>query len=83
MASEESIDTDPTWELDETISDNLDLPIWSTKNVVKLLEEGCTIPFIARYRKEMTGGMEVDKLRDVQSAVEDLKQVVCYSTFNL
>lgn len=75
MASEESIDTEPTWELDETISDNLDLPIWSTKNVIKLLEEGCTIPFIARYRKEMTGGMEVDKLRDVQSAVEDLKHV--------
>jgi hypothetical protein len=29
MASEESIDTEPTWELDETISDNLDLRISS------------------------------------------------------
>lgn len=75
MASEESLNTDTYWEVDDVISENLDLPKWSTKNVVRLLEDGCTIPFIARYRKEKTGGMEVDKLRDVQSQLEDLKYV--------
>ncbi|CAG2235560.1 unnamed protein product [Mytilus edulis] len=75
MACEELKNTDPNWETEEAIAEDLDLPKWSTKNVVKLLEEGCTIPFIARYRKEMTGGMEVDNLRDIQSSLEDLKHV--------
>lgn len=30
----------------------------SVKAVLELTEEGCTIPFIARYRKEMTGGLD-------------------------
>jgi len=33
-------------------------------NILKLLDEGATIPFIARYRKEMTGGANDDVLRD-------------------
>ena len=33
-------------------------------NILKLLEEGSTIPFIARYRKEMTGGATDEQLRD-------------------
>jgi len=33
-------------------------------NILKLLDEGSTIPFIARYRKEMTGGATDDELRD-------------------
>ena len=33
-------------------------------NILKLLNEGSTIPFIARYRKEMTGGATDDELRD-------------------
>ena len=34
--------------------------------VLKLLNEGATIPFIARYRKEKTGGLDEDKLRDIE-----------------
>ena len=33
------------------------------ENVVKLIDEGNTIPFIARYRKELHGGMDDTKLR--------------------
>ncbi len=36
----------------------------SIANILKLLDEGATIPFIARYRKEMTGGASDDLLRD-------------------
>jgi uncharacterized protein len=36
--------------------------------VVSLLEEGCTIPFLARYRKERTGGLDEEQLRDIQTA---------------
>ncbi|MRR52816.1 MAG: RNA-binding transcriptional accessory protein, partial [Rhodocyclaceae bacterium] len=38
--------------------------------VVELLDAGNTIPFIARYRKEMTGGLDEEQLRQVESAVE-------------
>jgi len=36
-----------------------------TENAVKLRQEGGTIPFIARYRKEMTGGLDENQLRDL------------------
>lgn len=36
-------------------------------NILKLLEEGATIPFIARYRKEMTGGASDEALREFES----------------
>ena len=34
--------------------------------VLKLLNEGATIPFIARYRKEQTGGLDEEKLREIE-----------------
>ncbi|WP_369688509.1 Tex-like N-terminal domain-containing protein [Sulfurospirillum diekertiae] len=36
-------------------------------NILKLLDEGSTIPFIARYRKEMTGGASDEQLREFDS----------------
>ncbi len=36
-------------------------------NILKLLDEGSTIPFIARYRKEMTGGASDEQLREFES----------------
>ena len=41
--------------------------------ICKLLEDGCSIPFIARYRKAVTGNMMPDKLREIQDRYEDLK----------
>ena len=34
-------------------------------NVIRLLSEGCTVPFIARYRKEMTGACDDQVLREL------------------
>ena len=34
----------------------------TVENVLQLLDEGCTIPFIARYRKERTGGLQQNGL---------------------
>ena len=34
------------------------------ENILKLLDDGATIPFIARYRKEMTGGADDDPKQD-------------------
>ncbi len=42
----------------EYIKTHSNLPINSIKNVLSLFEKDCTIPFITRYRKEMTGGLD-------------------------
>lgn len=45
-------------------------------NILKLLEEGSTIPFIARYRKEMTGGATDEQLRDFDSVYTYSKKLL-------
>ena len=42
----------------QLISNELHLPEHGVENTLKLLDEGCTIPFISRYRKERTGGLD-------------------------
>ena len=66
-------DFTPLWVLEELISERANLARWAVKNVVHMLENGATIPFIARYRKEQTHGMEVDKLREIKTLMEELK----------
>ena len=50
--------------LEQILSAKTSLPSQAIKNICTLLEEGATIPFIARYRKEMTGGATDEQLRD-------------------
>ncbi len=45
-------------------------------NILKLLDEGSTIPFIARYRKEMTGGADDEVLRDFESVYLSSKKLL-------
>lgn len=42
----------------ETIAKRLELKEWQVENCISLFEDGATIPFISRYRKERTGGMD-------------------------
>ncbi len=46
------------------------------ENILKLLEEGSTIPFIARYRKEMTGGADDEVLRDFETIYMSSKKLL-------
>lgn len=50
------------------IADRLKLRPAQVETVFGLLEEGCTIPFLARYRKERTGGLDEEQLREIQAA---------------
>ena len=43
------------------------------ENTLKLLENGATIPFISRYRKESTGGMDEVQVTEVSNALERLE----------
>lgn len=49
------------------ISKKLDIKEESVKNAINLLDDGATIAFIARYRKEKTGGLTDINLRDIES----------------
>ena len=42
----------------QLIASELHLQEHAVENTLKLLDEGCTIPFISRYRKERTGGLD-------------------------
>ncbi|SFU27245.1 uncharacterized protein SAMN05216480_101115 [Pustulibacterium marinum] len=59
------------------ILQHLKLPEKSIQNTIKLLEEDCTIPFISRYRKEMTGNLDEVQIGDIaklKTAFEDLQK---------
>lgn len=47
----------------KVISKELGIQAWQTEAVIKLIDEGNTIPFIARYRKEATGSLNDEQLR--------------------
>jgi uncharacterized protein len=56
------------------ISSLTSLPESKVKNVIKLLEEGSTVPFIARYRKEATGELDEVQIQAVKEAYEKQKE---------
>src|SRR3954452_7848261 len=49
----------------QQISTELSINFKQVTNVIKLLEEGNTVPFIARYRKEQTGALDEVQIRDI------------------
>ena len=51
----------------QRIASSLKLQTQQVDTVFTLLDEGCTIPFLARYRKERTGGLDEDQLREIQA----------------
>lgn len=52
------------------ISTSLSIPLKPIENCIRLLEEGATIPFISRYRKEATGGLDEVQVAQVKSLHE-------------
>ena len=57
------------------ISSELHLSEHGVENTLKLLEEGCTIPFISRYRKERTGGLDEVQIMAIRDRNERLKEI--------
>ena len=62
-------------ELLQTLASELDQPLQYVKNVVGLLDEGNTIPFIARYRKELHGAMDDTTLRTLADRLQYLRNL--------
>ncbi len=57
------------------IAKELNLSAKSVENTVSLLEEGCTIPFISRYRKERTGGLDEVQIDNISQKYDKLKEL--------
>jgi len=69
--------------LAELIAKELSLTNNRVLNVLRLLDEGATIPFIARYRKEMTGSMDEQAINDIDEKYNILKELVKRKEFIL
>ena len=48
--------------INEQLAQELSLKLWQVEQAVKLLDEGNTVPFIARYRKEVTGELNDEEI---------------------
>ena len=57
------------------IAKSLNLSIEAVGNTLSLLEEGCTIPFISRYRKERTGALDEVQIAAISNENERLKEI--------
>ncbi|MDD3727127.1 MAG: Tex family protein [Dysgonamonadaceae bacterium] len=57
------------------ISKSLQLSSKNVENTVKLLQEGATIPFISRYRKEFTGGLDEVEIGNIQELNEKFQEL--------
>ena len=58
------------------VSELLSLPVASVRSVVKLLAEGGSVPFIARYRKEQTGGLDEVQIRAIEEKAAYVRELV-------
>jgi protein Tex len=57
------------------VARDLNLPANKVQRTVELLDEGNTVPFITRYRKERTGGLDEEQIRTIQARVGLLRQL--------
>ena len=59
----------------QVITRELKVEKWQVEAAVKLIDEGCTIPFISRYRKEATGSLNDEQLRTLHERLTYLRNL--------
>lgn len=57
------------------IARKLGLQDWQVENTVRLLDDGATVPFISRYRKEMTGSLDEVAILSIKNQYDKLKEL--------
>jgi uncharacterized protein len=58
------------------IAQTLNLPMRGIVSVIELLDDGGTVPFIARYRKEATGNLDEVQIRDIEEKLAYFRDLV-------
>ncbi|MBG0783778.1 MAG: RNA-binding transcriptional accessory protein [Anaerolineaceae bacterium] len=61
--------------LNQSIAKLLNIPLHKVNNTVELLQNDNTVPFIARYRKEVTGNLDEEQIRNIQEELERLSKL--------
>ena len=59
----------------ETLCAEFKIAPWQAEAVIRLLDEGCTLPFIARYRKEQHGSLDDQQLREISERLTSLRAI--------
>ncbi len=62
-------------DINKTLAEELGVQLWQTQAAVELIDEGNTIPFIARYRKEKTGSLNDEELRKLYERLQYLRNL--------
>ena len=57
------------------IAEEINIAKWQVQNTLQLLEEGATVPFIARYRKEVTGTLDETEILKIRDRMDQLKEL--------
>ena len=60
-------------EMIQIIASELGLKTLQVKNTIELLDSGNTVPFISRYRKEMTGSLDEEQIRLIENRMNYLR----------
>ena len=58
-----------------TLSTEFGITLTHATNIINLMDEGCTIPFIARYRKELTGSADDQMLKAFEDRLKYLRSL--------
>ena len=61
--------------IEKTLEKELNLAGWQVRKVIKLIDDGNTIPFIARYRKDVTGSLNDETLRKFDDRLKYLRNL--------
>jgi protein Tex len=72
MLNDKNMSTDKNIEL---VAKKLGLNEWQVENTIRLMDGGATVPFISRYRKEMTGSLDEIQLMHIKEEYERLKEL--------
>lgn len=71
--------------INQTLANELKVELWQIEATIQLFSEGATVPFVARYRKEATGGLDDTQLRNLEerytylTELEERKQTILKS----
>ncbi len=66
--------------LENIIAQQLSLPVGAVKSTIKLLNEGATVPFISRYRKEATGSLDEMQVESIKNHLDRLLEIEARKT---
>ncbi|MBQ9935819.1 MAG: RNA-binding transcriptional accessory protein [Lachnospiraceae bacterium] len=61
--------------IEKVIAEELNVKVWQVEKTVELIDEGNTIPFISRYRKEVTGSLNDEQLRTLDERLTYLRNL--------